>query len=38
MEQTLGHITQAKNLAQWIANDPDVIPTWIPLTFEVQGR
>jgi glycosyltransferase involved in cell wall biosynthesis len=36
MEQTLGHVTHAKNLEQWVANDPDVIPTWIPLTFGVQ--
>jgi glycosyltransferase involved in cell wall biosynthesis len=38
MEQTLGHITHAKNLMQWIEKDPDVIPTWIPLTFGIQDR
>jgi glycosyltransferase involved in cell wall biosynthesis len=38
MEQTLGHVTHAKNLEQWVAKDPDVIPTWIPLTFDVQDR
>ncbi len=38
LEQTLGHVTHAKNLQQWVANDPEVIPTWIPLTFDVQDR
>jgi glycosyltransferase involved in cell wall biosynthesis len=38
MEQTLGHITHARNLLEWIAKDPDVIPTWIPLSFEIQDR
>jgi glycosyltransferase involved in cell wall biosynthesis len=38
MEQTLGHVTHAKNLEQWVAKDPDVIPTWIPLTFGIQDR
>ncbi len=38
MEQTLGHITHAKNLQQWIAKDPDIIPTWIPVSFDIQDR
>jgi len=38
MEQTLGHITHAKNFQQWIAKDSDVIPTWIPESFDVQDR
>jgi glycosyltransferase involved in cell wall biosynthesis len=38
MEQTLGHITHAKNLQYWIAKDPDVIPTWIPISFEQQDK
>ena len=38
LEQTLGHITHAKNLQQWVANDPDVIPTWIPVSFDIQDR
>lgn len=33
MEQTLGHVTHGKNFHQWIANDPDVIPTWMPVSF-----
>ena len=38
MEQTLGHITHADNFRQWIAKDPDVIPTWIPVAFDVPDR
>jgi glycosyltransferase involved in cell wall biosynthesis len=38
MEQTLGHVTHAKNLRQWIENDPEVIPTWIPVIFDAQDR
>ncbi len=35
MEQTLGHVTHAKNLQQCILQDPDVIPTWIPVTSDI---
>lgn len=38
MEQTLGHITHAKNLQYWIERDPDVIPTWIPVSYEVRDK
>lgn len=38
MEQTLGHITHAKNLQTCIAKDPDVIPTWIPVSYELQDK
>lgn len=38
MEQTLGHVTHAKNLQYWIGKDPDVIPTWIPVSFELKDR
>jgi glycosyltransferase involved in cell wall biosynthesis len=38
MEQTLGHVTHGKNFQQWIANDPDVIPTWIPVSYEARDR
>jgi glycosyltransferase involved in cell wall biosynthesis len=38
MEQTLGHITHAKNLQQCMASAPDVIPTWIPVTFDAPDR
>ncbi len=33
MEQTLGHVTHTQNFQQWVANDPDVVPTWIPVSF-----
>lgn len=38
MEQTLGHITHAKNLQQEIAGDPAVLPTWLPISFEAHDR
>jgi glycosyltransferase involved in cell wall biosynthesis len=38
MEQTLGHVTHAKNLQYWIERDPDVIPTWIPVSYEVRDK
>jgi glycosyltransferase involved in cell wall biosynthesis len=38
MEQTLGHVTHAKNLQDWIEKDPDVIPTWIPVSYEKKDR
>ncbi|HXC60596.1 MAG TPA: glycosyltransferase family 4 protein [Steroidobacteraceae bacterium] len=38
MEQTLGHVTHAKNLQQCISHDPEIIPTWIPVTAEVGDR
>jgi glycosyltransferase involved in cell wall biosynthesis len=38
MEQTLGHVTHAKNLQQWIEKDPDVVPTWIPVRFDIRDR
>jgi len=38
MEQTLGHITHAKNLQNCIARDPDVIPVWIPVSYELQDK
>ena len=38
MEQTLGHVTHAQNFRQWINNDPDVIPTWIPVSYDIQDR
>lgn len=31
MEQTLGHVTHAENFRYWIAKDPDIRPTWIPI-------
>jgi len=38
MEQTLGHITHAKNFRSWIDGDPDVIPTWIPVSYDERDR
>lgn len=38
MEQTLGHITHAKNLKYWLDRDKDVIPTWIPVHYEVKDK
>ena len=38
MEQTLGHITHAQNLQYWIEKDPEIIPTWIPISFEIKDR
>jgi glycosyltransferase involved in cell wall biosynthesis len=38
MEQTLGHVTHAQNFRQWIAQDPDVIATWIPVSYDIQDR
>lgn len=31
MEQTLGHVTHHKNLARWVAEDPEVCPIWMPV-------
>ena len=33
MEQTLGHVTHAQNLARWVAEDADVCPRWMPIEF-----
>src|SRR5262245_46145019 len=38
MEQSLGHVTHAKNLLQGIENDPEIVPTWIPVEFSAQDR
>jgi glycosyltransferase involved in cell wall biosynthesis len=34
MEQTLGHVTHWENFRYWVAKDPDVRPTWIPIAWE----
>ena len=34
MEQTLGHVTHAQNLARWVAEDADVCPRWMPIEFK----
>lgn len=31
LEQSLGHVTYAKNLQEAVAEDPDVQPTWLPI-------
>jgi glycosyltransferase involved in cell wall biosynthesis len=33
MEQTLGHVTHAKNLSQHLAADAEVDPVWMPVPF-----
>ncbi len=33
MEQTLGHVTHTQNFRHWVAKDPDVVPTWIPVSY-----
>ena len=38
MEQTLGHITHAKNLYARIEQDAEVIPTWLPISYEQRDR
>jgi len=38
LEQTLGHVTHAKNLQYWIERDSEVIPTWIPVSYEMRDR
>jgi glycosyltransferase involved in cell wall biosynthesis len=38
MEQTLGHVTHTQNFRYWVAKDPDVTPTWIPVSFDVPDR
>jgi glycosyltransferase involved in cell wall biosynthesis len=37
MEQTLGHVTHAKNLHAMLAERPDVAPEWLPIPFGVDG-
>jgi glycosyltransferase involved in cell wall biosynthesis len=38
MEQTLGHVTHTQNFRYWVDRDPDVTPTWIPVSFEAPDR
>jgi glycosyltransferase involved in cell wall biosynthesis len=33
MEQTLGQVTHTLNFQRWVAQDPDVVATWIPVSF-----
>ena len=37
MEQTLGHVTHARNLREVTSNRPDITPVWLPIPFETQG-
>src|SRR5260370_8806675 len=37
MEQTLGHRTHFRNLQRYVADDPTVAPTWMPIEFPAQG-
>jgi glycosyltransferase involved in cell wall biosynthesis len=38
MEQTLGHVTHAQNFRHWLARDPDVTPSWIPIDYVASDR
>jgi glycosyltransferase involved in cell wall biosynthesis len=37
MEQTLGHVTHARNLRQVLDQTPTVDPCWLPIPYDVQG-
>jgi glycosyltransferase involved in cell wall biosynthesis len=37
MEQTLGQVTHTKNFQQWVARDPDIVPTWFPISYEERS-
>jgi glycosyltransferase involved in cell wall biosynthesis len=37
MEQTLGHVTHCQNFERWVAQDPDVVPTWIHVPFDLPN-
>jgi len=34
VEQTLGHKTISENLAACVAENPEIVPTWLPIPFE----
>lgn len=38
MEQTLGHKTHDMNFRHWVAQDPEVVPTWISVDFAAPDR
>lgn len=37
MEQTLGHVTHFRNLQAVAAEQEQLIPTWLPISFETRG-
>jgi hypothetical protein len=37
MEQTLGHVTHARNLRAALIEQTCIAPTWLPIPFEVRG-
>ena len=37
MEQTLGHVTHARNLSTVLAERPDLDAEWLPIPFDVDG-
>ncbi len=37
LEQSLGHVTYAKNLQEAVSQDPDVQPTWLPIEHGRPG-
>src|SRR5215204_36641 len=36
MEQTLGHVTHYQNLRKLLADQEDVVPTWLPIPFGAE--
>jgi glycosyltransferase involved in cell wall biosynthesis len=36
MEQTLGQVTHTQNFQQWVARDPDVVPTWMLISYAAR--
>jgi glycosyltransferase involved in cell wall biosynthesis len=38
IEQTLGHITFHRNLAEWVTRDPSMQPNWIPIPYWAEDR
>jgi glycosyltransferase involved in cell wall biosynthesis len=37
MEQALGHVTHYQNVRQFVDQQPDIAPTWLPIDFGVAG-
>jgi glycosyltransferase involved in cell wall biosynthesis len=37
LEQTLGHVTHAKNLRRSVDERADIVPTWLPISFPPSG-
>jgi glycosyltransferase involved in cell wall biosynthesis len=37
IEQTLGQITHTKNFQHWVAQDPSISATWLPISYESRA-